>query len=101
MTIPAYQSFNGTPLNPAPPNLPVVAPQTYSAQFENQILNVLRLYFVQLNNYTQATATPDYGTTVNRPPAPRQIGQIYFDITLNIPIWWNGKNWVNASGTSV
>jgi len=101
MTIPVYQSYNGSPLNPAPPNLPVVAPKTYSAEFENQILNVLRLYFVQLNNYTQATAIPDYGTTVNRPKAPLLIGQPYFDQTLNIPIWWNGKVWVNASGTTV
>ena len=65
MGIPLYQSYNGSPLNPAPPNLPVAAPQTYDTQFENQMLNVLRLYFNQLNNYTQATATPDYGITAN------------------------------------
>jgi len=101
MSIPLYQSYNGTPLNPAPPNLPVVAPLTYDVSFENQILSVLRLYFNQLNNYTQATATPDYGTTVNRPTNKLQIGQIYFDTTLDIPIWWNGSKWVNASGTGV
>jgi hypothetical protein len=101
MTIPVYQSYNGLPINPSPPNLPVVAPQTYSAEFENQILNVLRLYFNQLNNYTQATATPDYGTTANRPKAPLQTGQQFFDTTLGYPIWWAGTKWVNASGTSV
>jgi len=100
MTLPTYLNYNGTPLNPAPPNLQT-APQGYSQQFENQLLNQLRLYFNQLNNYTQATATPDYGTTVNRPTANQQIGQIYFDTTLDIPIWWNGTKWVNASGTSV
>jgi hypothetical protein len=101
MSIPLYQSYNGLPINPAPPNLPVVAPETYNAQFQNQILNVLRLYFTQLNNYTQATATPDYGITVNRPISGLQTGQSYFDTTLGIPIWWNGTNWVNASGTTV
>ena len=101
MSIPIYQSYNGTPINPAPPNLPVAAPQTYDIQFENQMLNVLRLYFNQLNNYTQATATPDYGTTSQRPTIKLQIGQIYFDTTLDYPIWWNGTKWVNASGTGV
>ena len=100
MTLPTYLNYNGTPLNPAPPNLQN-SPQSYSAEFENRLLNQLRLYFNQLNNYTQATATPDYGTTVNRPVNKLQIGQMYFDTTLGIPIWWNGKNWVNASGTVV
>ena len=100
MTLPTYLNYNGTPLNPAPPNLQT-APQDYSQQFENQLLNQLRLYFNQLNNYTQATATPNYGTTVNRPTANQQIGQFYFDTTLGYPIWWNGTKWVNASGTVV
>ena len=100
MTLPTYLNYNGTALNPAPPNLQN-APQSYSAEFENRLLNQLRLYFNQLNNYTQATATPDYGTTVNRPVNKLQIGQMYFDTTLGIPIWWNGAKWVNASGTVV
>ena len=100
MTLPTYLNYNGTALNPAPPNLQN-APQSYSAEFENRLLNQLRLYFIQLNNYTQATATPDYGTTVNRPVNKLQIGQMYFDTTLGIPIWWNGKNWVNYNGTIV
>ena len=101
MTIPTYFNYNGTPLNPAPPNLPVSAPSNYTPQFENQILSQLRLYFNQLNNYTQATATPDYGTKTQRPTANQQIGQQFFDTTLGYPIWWNGTKWVNASGTVV
>ena len=97
----AIKFYNGTALNPAPPNLPVSAPDNYTPQFENQILNVLRLYFNQLNNFSQATATPDNGTTVNRPTANQQIGQFYFDTTLGYPIWWNGKKWVNSSGSAV
>ena len=97
----AIKVYNGTALNPAPPNLPVSAPENYTPQFDNQILNVLRLYFNQLNNFSQATATPDNGTTVNRPTANQQIGQFYFDTTLGYPIWWNGKKWVNSSGSAV
>ena len=97
----AIKVYNGTALNPAPPNLPVSAPENYTPQFENQILNVLRLYFNQLNNFSQATATPDNGTTANRPTIKLQTGQIYFDTTLGYPIWWNGTKWVNASGTAV
>jgi len=100
MTLPTYLNYNGIALNPAPPNLQN-APQSYSVEFENRLLNQLRLYFNQLNNYTQATATPDYGTKTQRPTANQQIGQFYFDTTLGYPIWWNGKNWVNASGTVV
>jgi hypothetical protein len=100
MSIPAYQNYNGTPLNPAPPNLNI-APAQYSQQFENQLLNQLRLYFNQLNNYTQATATPFSGTTTQRPIVALQIGQTFFDTTLGYPIWWNGTKWVNASGTVV
>lgn len=29
------------------------------------------------------------------------IGLKYYDTTLGIPIWWNGTNWVDATGTTV
>jgi len=100
MTIPTYQNYNGLPIPPAPPNLPV-APTQYDAGHDNQVLSQLRLYFNQLNNYTQATATPDFGKTTQRPTANQQIGQFYFDTTLGYPIWWNGTKWVNYNGTVV
>jgi hypothetical protein len=40
------------------------------------------------------------GNTASRPSSPA-AGQTYLDLTLNIPIWFNGTNWINASGTSV
>ena len=40
------------------------------------------------------------GTTVNR-PVFKVIGLSYLDTTLNKPIWWNGTNWVDATGTTV
>ena len=39
------------------------------------------------------------GITANRPILPI-AGQQYFDITLNLPIWYNGTNWVDATGTT-
>lgn len=40
------------------------------------------------------------GTTAARPTTV-PLGLMYFDTTLGIPIWWNGANWVNASGVTV
>lgn len=82
------------------PNLPV-AGMTYDQSFENQILNALRLYFTQIDNFTRASSTVRYGITSNRPAVGLVIGQQYFDTTLGIPIWYNGTKWVNASGTVV
>jgi len=87
-------------LSPAPPNLPV-APVKYNQQYQDQIANVLRLYFVQLNNFTNAVITPPSGTTSQRPTVKLQVGQFFFDTTLGIPIWWSGIHWINSSGTTV
>lgn len=41
------------------------------------------------------------GVSGSRPSNSLQVGQRFFDTGLNIPIWWNGTVWVNASGTTV
>jgi len=41
------------------------------------------------------------GTTAQRPTAGLYIGRRYFDTTLGHPAWYDGTNWVNASGTTV
>lgn len=85
------------------PNLPI-GPTEYSQSYQDQLLNALRLYFNQIDNFTQNATTPAYGTTANRPantPTPLATGQTYYDTTLGIPIWWNGTVWKNASGTTV
>ena len=38
------------------------------------------------------------GVTANRPNSP-VAGQFFFDTTLGYPIWFNGTDWVDASGT--
>ena len=40
------------------------------------------------------------GTTANR-PTPNNVGFIYLDTTLGKPIWWNGTNWIDATGATV
>lgn len=94
------QTYNGALLTSKAPNLPI-APVEYTQQYMDQVLNALRLYFNQIDNFTQATAIPNYGTTSQRPISNLFIGQQYFDTTLNIPIFWNGTVWKNASGTTV
>ena len=42
------------------------------------------------------------GPTVDRPLSPvRFAGASYFDSTLGKPIWYDGTNWVDATGTIV
>lgn len=43
----------------------------------------------------------EYGETKHRPTTNNKIGQIYFDTTLNKPIWWEGTKWVDANGEDV
>jgi len=41
--------------------------------------------------------TPSAGITGERPGLPL-LGELYFDTTLGLPIWYSGSNWVTASG---
>ena len=86
------------------PNL-LVAPVDYRQAYLDQLNNALRLYFTQIDNFTQAAVNPLHGTTANRPvesvQLPLPIGLSYFDTTLGIPIWYDGTNWVDATGTVV
>lgn len=42
------------------------------------------------------------GTTMYRPATSVSIGTMYFDTTLNKPIWYKGSNtWVDATGATV
>jgi hypothetical protein len=86
------------------PNLPI--PTTdYERAYFDEFTKQLRLYFNQLDNFTQAIAIPSSGTTIQRPEGtvqnPLTIGQFYFDTTLGYPIWYDGTDWVDATGTVV
>jgi hypothetical protein len=79
------------------PNL-LVAPVDYDQRYQDQLNNALRLYFNQVDTFTGFIAQPIAGTALERPGVNLHIGQMYFDTTAGIPIWWNGTNWVDASG---
>jgi len=90
-----------TPLRPPKaPNL-LVAPIVYDQRYIDQLNNALRLYFNQIDNFTQNVTVPPSGPTANRPTERLEVGQYYFDTTIGRPIYWNGTNWINAAGTVV
>lgn len=41
------------------------------------------------------------GTTAQRPITGLYIGRRYFDTTLGYPVWYDGTNWVSATGATV
>jgi hypothetical protein len=89
------------PLRPSQaPNLPI-APTEYQQRYIDQVNNVLRLYFNQIDNFTQNVTVPPSGVSADRPTERLEVGQYYFDTTLGIPIWYDGTNWVDATGTVV
>jgi hypothetical protein len=90
----------GTIRSPKAPNL-LIAPTEYAQAYQDQMNNALRLYFNQIDNFTQAIAIPDSGAKTQRPVVNLQVGQQFFDTTLVLPIWWTGTKWINASGTAV
>lgn len=45
-----------------------------------------------------ATDVTGSGTTANRPTSALYVGKFYFDLTLNIPVWYDGTQWVDAAG---
>lgn len=42
-----------------------------------------------------------YNGTTQQRPTEINLGFQYFDTTLNKPIWWTGKKWVDATGADV
>jgi len=62
-------------------------PSTTTVYSSNKVQN--------LYNETQVRS----GNSLDR-PSGIVIGTMYFDTDLNIPIWWNGTDWVDATGTT-
>jgi microcystin-dependent protein len=99
MANPIQNNYNGALLTGKAPNLPI-APVDYSQQYMDQVLNALRLYFNQLDNFAQGTNIPDSGTTTQRPISNLFVGQQYFDTTLNQLLLWDGSAWVATTPSS-
>jgi hypothetical protein len=73
----------------------------YSQEYVRQLIRVIELYFGQVDNFLLVLSTPPAGTTANRPTSSLQVGQYYFDTTLGHPIWYDGTDWVDATGSIV
>ena len=41
------------------------------------------------------------GVTGDRPTSDLWVGRQYFDTTLGFPVWYDGTNWVDATGATV
>ena len=85
------------------PAIPV-PPVEYDQRYSTDLIRVLRLYFNQLDNFLTIATIPEFGSTADRPTTNLAIGQQYFDTdlgTTGIPIWWDGSDWVDATGTVV
>jgi hypothetical protein len=82
------------------PALPT-APIEYDHRRDDQLNQNLRIYFNNLDNFLVAISTPQNGATADRPTQNLQIGQFYFDTTLGFPVWYDGTDWVDATGAAV
>ena len=82
------------------PNLPLFRDNYDRPQFD-QFANVLRLYFNQMDAYLAAVSTPPSGPTADRPALNLAVGDYYFDTDLNLPIWYDGTDWIDAAGNVV
>jgi hypothetical protein len=89
----------GALVSPKAPNLQI-APTAYASLYQDQFNNALRIYFNQLDSFTQSLVIPSSGNSASRPIANLQVGQFYYDTSLNKPIWWNGTFWKDADGTT-
>lgn len=52
------------------------------------------------DTYKQLLPTMGNGITTSR-PSNVNVGYMYFDTTVNKPIWYNGTQWVDATGIGV
>jgi len=85
-----------------------ISPIQFSQQHFDLFNQQLRVYFNQLDTANGQTleafntlSIPSAGDTASRPSTNLLVGQQYFDTTLGIPIWWNGTDWIDATGTVV
>lgn len=51
--------------------------------------------------YNACLSITSNGTTAQRPVKMLWIGRRFFDTSLGIPIWYNGTDWVDATGAVV
>lgn len=69
-----------------------------------EVANTVSVHNGYLVHGTDNEAASRSGTTANRPTTGLFTGRMYFDTDLGTsgkPIWYDGANWVDATGTTV
>ena len=97
-------------------NTPIVHPQGFILNLDSDddtFANCVQLYFAKgmfYAYYREIASNGDVRTwfSLNNPaqasiyrPTVTPLGAMSFDTTLGKPIWWNGTNWIDATGTIV
>jgi hypothetical protein len=83
------------------PKLPITFPSLTIAT--NDVPSLQRLFqdlARAIQQIVGANNNPDQGPTAQRPKVQLAIGQTFFDVSLDQPIWWDGTQWVTAAGGS-
>jgi len=52
-------------------------------------------------DFAQATTSDVVWDSGSTRPASPQVGQRFFDTSIDTPVWWTGTDWVDGSGTVV
>lgn len=84
-------SLKNLPLRPSKaPNLPI-APVDYSQTYQDQLLNALRLYFAEVDNYTQSTTSDTGGKYISFPYVAAGDTTNQYPTAANTPtiVAWN------------
>lgn len=87
--------------------LPISFPSLRYDGPDRSVQLVIRSIVEMFQRVAGAVNNPEFGTTAQRPVTvpgfPLVTGQIYFDTTLNKPVWYNATavQWVDATGTPV
>lgn len=95
---------------------PVSSPATINSNLydTSELMKTLGIRIAELTRIAQVITTTYNrhlaisNTTANRPTTldlslleNSGVGFTCFDTTLGIPIWWDGTNWVDATGATV
>jgi len=57
--------------------------------------------WIRQDLYNVTSKDKGNGVTADRPTNGLVVGSYYFDTTLGYNIWYDGTNWVDASGSTV
>jgi hypothetical protein len=82
------------------PKLPQTFPATEILSNAGDGVTGLRVVLTAIAQMFQRIAAafnnPDFGPTSARPADQLTVGQVFFDSTLDGPVWWDGSGWVSG-----